>query len=180
MKGWLALVGQTAKWRGLGVVFAVVVSLALLGLGVSVMMFSHWSDLQPVSMAETSEAFTAAVARAGGPSAYLSIDSAGHVRINRHLESDHPTKLRTLHLLAWDPQQARILQVAFPYWFVRVKMNDTINLGTITSALSHDWDNLKLKVSIEELTLRGHGVVLDHTRANGMRVLLWSEAAEAL
>ena len=171
--------GQSSKWRGPGIVVAVVASLAVVGLGVSALMFSHWSDLEDATAPEVSEAFAAAITHAGGPATYLQIDSEGRVQVNRELEGDHPTKLRTLHLLAWDPQQGKILQVAFPYWFVRVKMNDRINLGTITSALSHDWDNLDLKVSMKELELRGPGVVLDHTRANGMRVLLWNEAAEA-
>jgi hypothetical protein len=85
-------------------------------------------------------------------------------------------ELQTLHLLAWDPRQDKLLQVAFPFWFVRVKMNDTINLGTMATALSGDWDNLELKVSVAELCRRGAGVVLDHTRQDGLRLLLWSEA----
>jgi hypothetical protein len=160
-------------------VVAVVASLAVVGIGVSALMFSHWSDLEHATVPEVSDAFATAIRRAGGPAAYLRIDSQGRVQVNRQLESDHPTKLRTLHLLAWDPKQEKLLQVAFPYWFVRVKMNEKINLGTITSALSHDWDKLDLKISTQELRLRGPGVVLDHTGTNGMRVLLWSEAAEA-
>jgi len=167
------------KGRRLGAVVAVVACSALLGMGGFALLFSSWSDLIETIPQEAAEAFATAIERAGGPPAYLQIDTQGHVQVNRTLESEHPTKLRTLHLIAWDPRQERLLRVAFPFWFVRVKMSDRINLGTITSALSQDWDNLNLKVSVEELQLRGPGLVLDHSRSTGMRVLLWSEAAEA-
>ncbi|MEE8586279.1 MAG: hypothetical protein V3T83_15650 [Acidobacteriota bacterium] len=64
-----------------------------------------------------------------------------------------------------------------PFWFVRLKMTESLNLGTITSALAGDWGNLDLKVSVEELERRGAGVVLNHRLEDGTRILLWTEAA---
>jgi len=154
--------------------------LALLGMGVAAILFLSWTDLHEANPRAARAAFAEALALAGrsGPqaaTAYLYLDEAGQVQVRRELESDPPSDLRTLHLLAWDPHDDRLLRVDFPYWFVRVKMNDTINLGTMTTALSGDWQHLELKVSVGELRRRGAGVVLDHTRQDGMRLLLWSE-----
>ena len=55
---------------------------------------------------------------------------------------------------------------------------DSLNLGTITSALTRDWENLDLKVSVEELERLGQGLVLDHRLENGARILLWNETEE--
>ena len=155
--------------------------LAVLGVGIATILFASWTEYRDATSGEAAGDFAKALAAASaaGPQAgipYVSVDSIGTVHVDRSLESDPPTELRTLHLLAWDPQEDRLVQVAFPFWFVRVKMNDAINLGTMTTALSGDWDHLDLKVSVGELRRRGAGVVLDHTRQDGMRLLLWSEA----
>ena len=172
---------QESRWRSPWPWVAGFVGVAFLGLGVAAILFLSWTELADSNTQEASQAFATALATAGadGPraaTAYLQIDADGQVHVLRELEDDSPHELRTLHLLAWDPQQDKLLQVAFPYWFVRVKMNDTINLGTMTTALSGDWDNLELKVSIGELRRRGAGVVLDHRRRDGVRLLLWNEA----
>jgi hypothetical protein len=65
--------------------------------------------------------------------------------------------------------------VAFPFWFVRVKMSATFNLGTLTSALARDWGHLDLRVSVQDLEKRGPGIILDHRLPDGKRLLLWSE-----
>ena len=155
--------------------------LALLGIGIAAVLFVGWTDLRDASTQEASVAFAEAlaVAGSGGPQTatpYLYIDDAGQVQVRRELEAATPIDLQALHLLAWDPHDDKLLRVDFPYWFVRVKMNDTINLGTMTTALSGDWEHLELTVSVGELRRRGAGVVLDHTRQDGVRLLLWSEA----
>jgi hypothetical protein len=155
--------------------------LALLGMGIAAVLFVSWTGVRDADRQTASAAFDEALALAGqdGPraaTAYLYLDESGQVHVRRELEHETPGDLHTLHLLAWDPHNDKLLRVDFPYWFVRVKMNDTINLGTMTTALSGDWEHLELKVSVGELRRRGAGVVLDHTRRDGMRLLLWSEA----
>jgi hypothetical protein len=172
---------QNPRWRTAWPWIAGFLGLAALGIAVATGMFASWSDLRDASSADATTTFAASLAKAAASSPnaatpYLHIDPAGHVLVRRELEGDSPMELQTLHLLAWDPRQDKLLQVAFPFWFVRVKMNDTINLGTMATALSGDWDNLELKVSVAELCRRGAGVVLDHTRQDGLRLLLWSEA----
>ena len=51
-----------------------------------------------------------------------------------------------------------------------------VNLGTLISVLSSDWDNLDLRVSVDDLERRGPGLVLDHQGADGARIVLWTVA----
>lgn len=152
-----------------------ILAAAALGIGASALMLSLWSDLRPASAEEAERAFDAAVAEAGGGPAYLEVSGGGEVLVRRDLERPRPASLRTLHLLAWEPGRARLLRIDFPFWFVRMKMSDTLNLGTLTAALARDWDSLDLSVAERDLERRGPGLVLDQRRPDGARLLLWTE-----
>jgi hypothetical protein len=169
-----------SRWRFLWSILLALGALALIAMAVSAVLLSRWSDLRSSSSPQAAQAFhdvRQQVGRWGADAdrAYLHIDAAGHVHVDRRLEHEQQADLRALHLLAWDPASQRLLNVGFPWWFVRVKMNDTINLGTFTTALSGDWQHLDLKISTEELRRRGPGIVLDHQRSDNSCVLLWSE-----
>lgn len=167
-----------------GLVAAAIAVVAGVAMGVSAVLLSRWSTLRPAAQAEAERIFDSVREHAAhwGDAAdrsYLSIDATGRIHVDRRLEHERPVDLGSLHLLAWDEDSQRLLDAQFPWWFVRLKMNDRINLGTFTTALSGDWEHLDLKISIEELRRRGPGIVLDHTRADSSRVLLWSEPREA-
>ena len=161
------------RWLApLAVGFALV---AVAGLGVSALMFARWSDLQVVTAAEASVAFADTLSELGGDPPYLEVSPGGEVSVRRELEKPMRHRLRALHVLAWEPRGGRLVRVDFPFWFVRVKMTRAINLGTLTSALAGDWQNLDLRVSADDLARRGPGLILDETFADGRRILLWTE-----
>ncbi len=162
---------RSRAWRWLAVLAAV----AVLGLGVSALFFAHWSEVRTVGPEVASSALADAIEEAGGGPAYLVISDTGTVSVRRELEGSEPAPLSKLNLLTWQPKEGRLLRVGFPFWFVRAKMTDSLNLGTLTSVLVGDWKNLDLRVSEDDLALRGPGLILDHTSADGTRVLLWTE-----
>lgn len=156
---------------------------AALGLGIfavfmfvsSMLVLSHWSEVRRATPQEAAREFAERLAQAGGGTAYLQVAEDGSVRVQRDQEGDAPASLRALHVLAWEPDGGRLVHVDFPFWFVRMKLSDSLNLGTFTTFLAGDWGNLDLSVTEEDLELRGPGLVLDQTRADGARILLWTE-----
>lgn len=149
---------------------------ALVMMGLSTMMLSHWSELRTATAYDAGRAFDSALAATGASDRpYLEIAPDGTVHVHRELEGSEPVSLDTLHVLAWEPEQERLLSVGFPWWFVRMKMSRAFNLGTLTTAMTHDWGNLDLRVSDEDLERIGPGLVLDHSTADGARILLWTE-----
>lgn len=137
-------------------------------------LLGRWSELRPAGADEAERAFAAARVAAGDGPPYLEITQTGGVQVHREREHADPAALESLDLLAWDPDRGKLLRISFPFWFVRLKMSDTVNLGTLTTALARDWRKLDLKVSVEELRRAGPGIVLDHRLAGGGRVLLWT------
>lgn len=164
---------RRSPWVG-RVVLGIVVGAAA-GLGISAFLFSRWSELRTVAPEEAARVFADTLAQAGGGPPYLEISESGRVSVRRELERVDPVPLKALNVLAWEPAGGRLLEIAFPFWFVRAKMTETINLGTLTSALSRDWRNLGLRVSEKDLGRRGPGLVLDHSRPDGARIVVWSE-----
>lgn len=150
-------------------IFAVVMA------SLSLFTLSSWGDLRTVEPAEAQRIFSETLTRLGPRPPYIEIARDGTVRVNRDQERQVPSELEVLHLLANDPASARLVEVGFPFWFVRLKVSRTFNLGNLTSFLTGDWENLDLTVTEDDLALRGPGLVLDHTTADGKRIVLWTE-----
>ncbi|HET9482152.1 MAG TPA: hypothetical protein VFP98_10380 [Candidatus Polarisedimenticolia bacterium] len=163
---------STRRRRRAGTILFGLLSAAAAGLAVTWFMFSRWSDIRTAAQPEADRLFEEARAASGGGPAYIRIDADGTVHVARELELEEPVDLRTLHLLAWEPARSNLVRIDFPFWFVRVKMTKSVNLGTLTSALAGDWERLDLSVSEEDLQRRGPGLILDHRRPDGSRVLI--------
>lgn len=159
-------------WRNLFIAF---IAIAVAGFGISMLMFMGWSKFQSVTFAQATLSMDSEIAGIDDRRPYLTIAEDGTVAVDRDLQQTESHKLAALHMLAYEPAGSRLVRVRFPFWFVKVKTTNQLNLGTLVSALSSDWDNLDLKVTEDDLAQRGPGLVLDHTRADGGRIILWSE-----
>ena len=166
-------VAPSKSWVG-RVIFGIGI-FAVTMLGISWLFMSRWSAVTTVAPDEAAAAFAEARAQAGGGTPYVEISAEGSVSVHREQERDEAVELEALHMVAWEPHKNRMARIDFPYWFVRMKLNATINLGTMITALVGDWEHLDLRVSEDDLERRGPALVLDYTRTDGARVLLWTE-----
>ncbi|HEX9793575.1 MAG TPA: hypothetical protein VGC54_06290 [Planctomycetota bacterium] len=160
-------------------ILAVIVLLAILGFGTFAALLTSWSELRTVAVADAEAELAAASAVAGAGPPLVTIAENGSVSVNRELEGAEALKLKHLHLLVWEPGREKLLRIDFPWWFAKVKMTHSLNLGTLTTVLAGDWKQLDLKITEDDLERCGPGLVLDHVRADGGRILLWTSAAPA-
>lgn len=138
-------------------------------------VLSSWTTTRSASVEEARAAFDVALAGTPDGPPYLEITPAGEVLVHRELEHAESVELQALHLLAFEPDRERLTQVDFPFWFVRLKLNRTVGLGTLVAGLIRDWENLDLGIDEDDIERRGPARILDHARANGTRVVLWTE-----
>ncbi|MFQ5767476.1 MAG: hypothetical protein ACE5ID_05770 [Acidobacteriota bacterium] len=150
-------------------------SAGVCGFGIFWLMLSAWTQLDKATEMEAQAAFSEAVARSEGGTPFLEIPAGGPIVVHREQERASPVKLNRLHLLVWEPQGRHLLKIDFPFWFVRAKMTRRVNLGTLTTAVSGDWQHIDLRVTEEDLERRGPGLILDTSRDDGVRFLLWTE-----
>lgn len=79
-------------------------------------------------------------------------------------------RLTTLHILAFDDGEGRLVRVDVPFWLLRLKS------GPISfSSYADGFDDRRVRLSVEDIERRGPGIVLDLVEPNQGRVLIWAE-----
>lgn len=88
--------------------------------------------------------------------------------------TDRPNGDRTpdsLHVMAFDPHDGRIVRVSIPFWLLRFKTHGR----HLTIDGRGDIDLEDLHLSVEDLERYGPTLILDHKSDDGERVLVWSQ-----
>jgi hypothetical protein len=99
----------------------------------------------------------------------LHVDGAG--RVTRRPPPAHPAARATrLRVLAYRASADRLVRADLPFWFVKMK---GWAAGYLLRDTGLDFD--RLGVSPGELEPYGACLLLDETRANGDRLLVWTE-----
>lgn len=147
---------------------------AVAAAAMSYMFFGLWTDLADALPSEAEQAFTVAIADAGGGPPYIEIRADGSIVVHRELKRPEPQDFKTLTVLAWMPAEQKLLRLDYPHWFVRLKTASSINLGTMIAAARQDWGHLDLNITYDDLRRRGPALVLDHRLQNGARIVLWT------
>lgn len=80
------------------------------------------------------------------------------------------TSLSRLHVLAWDPNEGKLVSVAIPFWFLRLK-SGPIEFSSYTAG----WNDGTVDLTPEQIERHGPGIILDTTSPKGERVLLWAQ-----
>lgn len=91
----------------------------------------------------------------------------GEVRANAHPSS---TSLDALHVLAWDADDEKVVQVSVPFWLLRLKRGP-IDVFSDTAGLAR----ADLHITVDELEALGPSLLIDHRGRNGDRVLIWTQ-----
>ena len=157
----------------------VVIAIAVLGIlgivavaGVGFYFFSKHVDTKVVSRKGASEEFEQVKARFIGQKPLIELDEHGRfLRSNPDRESRPGTRTpEELFVLAFDPDDKRIVRVMIPFWLLRLKSHRAtvdFNGGRL------DLEDLKL--TVEDLERFGPTLIVDHQGPSGERVLVWSQ-----
>lgn len=85
-----------------------------------------------------------------------------------------PVTLTSLHVSAYDPSEKKLVEMTIPFWVLRMMPEGGkvhVNGDEVLNHLSTPSGKLTAK-DIEAL---GPGLLLDDTRPDGTRVIIWSE-----
>jgi len=95
----------------------------------------------------------------------------GEPIIHRAPADARPEPLRTLHVLAFNRRDGKLVQLDLPFWLLRLKSGaGVLRLPSLDLA---EFERMELRA--EEIEKHGPGLLMDHEGRAGERVLLWVE-----
>jgi len=165
--------GRIKTWVWIVMAVAAIGVLCVVAMaGVGVYFFSKHIETRSASATSAAHEFELIRERFIAQKPLIELDERG-----RYLRSnpDRPVKPNTpppdaLNVLAFDPDDGRIVKVSIPFWLLRMKMR-----GTTIDFNGRRMDLDDLKLSVEDLERFGATLIVDHKSASGERVLVWSQ-----
>ena len=106
----------------------------------------------------------------GGWEPILRVDSAGKIERRPLPDNDPGTHATVLHALAYHVSDRRLVRAEVPFWFLKAK-----GPAVQYSLRGTGVDLKRLGLTPRELERYGPCVVLDEARANGDRLLVWTQ-----
>ena len=163
---------QGCIWIGVGVAILVfVVAGGLLGglAWVAYQSFSMKADFLPPEAAERE--FEQARAKFAGQPPLIQVGEDGEARVVPRTAPAGSGDLTTIHVLVYTPDVHKLARVTVPFWLVRLSPeHGTIRLDDKDVKELHG-----VKITVGDIERAGPGLLLDHRRDDGSRVLIWSD-----
>jgi hypothetical protein len=164
---------KVKTWVWVVIAVAVVCILGLVAVaGIGFYFVSRHIETRAVSPAAAAKEFDAVKAGFAGQKPLIELDSRGHFRKANtdRVAPPHATTPDQLYLLAFDPDDGRIVRFSLPFWLLRLKAgNTTIDLN------GNRMDLEDLRLSVDDLERFGPSLIVDHQAPDGERVLVWSK-----
>lgn len=166
------MAGKVKTWVWVVVAIVVVGILGIVAMaGIGFYFFSQHIDTRAASPASAAREFDEIRTRFGGQAPLIELDDRGRF-VRAHTDRPLPAHVTTpqnLHVLAFDPDEGRIVQVNLPFWLLRLKTNATVDFN------GRRMDLEDLRLSVDDLERYGPSLIVDHKSSDGERVLVWSQ-----
>jgi hypothetical protein len=167
------MAGKVRTWIWVVVAIVVIGILGIIAMaGVGIYFFSQHVETRIESPVGASRQFEQVNRRFSGQKPLIELDEHG-----RYLRSDTerqaPAGAKTpeaLHVMAFNPEDGRIVRVDIPFWLLRLKLR-----GSSIDFNGQRMDLEDLKLSVEDLERYGPALIVDHRASSGQRVLVWSQ-----
>jgi len=167
------MAGKVKAWVW---VIVAIVAIGILGVvamaGVGLYFFSQHVQTRTVSVGSAARDFDQVRRRFEGQKPLIELDQHGkYLRSNADRKPPaNPKSPESINVMAFDPDEGKIVRVSIPFWLVRMKMRGaTIDLNGKHMTLED------LRLTAEDLERFGPTLIVDHENTTGERVLVWSE-----
>jgi hypothetical protein len=167
------MAGKVKTWVWVVVGIAVVMILGVIALaGVGVYFFSQHIQTRAASPVNAAREFEQVTTRFSGQKPLIELDKRGHyLRANTDRTPPPNAKApEALNVMAFDPDDGRIVRITIPFWLLRLKMR-----GATIDFNGNKMDLEDLKLTVEDLERFGPTLIVDHKNTTGERVLVWSQ-----
>lgn len=161
-------------WAVIGVIALFVIGMIALA-GAGVYFVTRQVQVREASPARAESLFERNRERFKGTRPLIELDTDGDVlrsrldeaRARAHARS---ASLDALHVLAWDADNEKVVQLAIPFWLLRLKRGP-IDVFADTAGLGR----ANLRITVDDLEAMGPSLLIDHRGRHGDRVLIWTQ-----
>ncbi|OFW08713.1 MAG: hypothetical protein A3H96_08600 [Acidobacteria bacterium RIFCSPLOWO2_02_FULL_67_36] len=161
---------KTWVWVVVGIVVAGILCVIALA-GVGVYFFTQHINTRSASPAIAARDFDQVKGQFTGQKPLIELDDRGrYLRTNTREASVNARAPESLNILAFDPDDGRIVKVTIPFWLLRLKMQ-----GTRIDFNGNRMELEDLRLTVEDLERFGPTLIVDHKSPDGERVLVWSQ-----
>jgi hypothetical protein len=166
------MAGKIKTWVWVVAAIVAICSLgAVAGAGMGYYLFTKHCDTKVTSPASAAVEFEQVTAQFVGQKPLIELDERGRFLRANPDRPGRPDMRRPdqLYVLAFDPDDERIVKVTIPFWLLRLKARGTIDFNGGQLELED------LKLTVEDLERFGPTLIVDHKSTGGERVLVWSQ-----
>jgi hypothetical protein len=164
---------KVKTWIWVVVAIVVVGMLGLVAMaGVGFYFATRHINTKSASAATAARDFDEIKKQLSGQQPLIELDNRGRF-LRANTDRPAPASPRSpdaLNVMAFDPDEERIVRVSIPFWLLRMKMG-----GTTIDFNGNRMDLEDLKLTVEDLERFGPTLIVDHRATNGERVLVWSQ-----
>ena len=161
---------RTWVWVVVGVLFVLLV-LAIGGIVFSVAFFRQSMTVTDMSPTSADAQFEAVRGKFANQQPLIRlVDGRPEYDAERAPTSPSVKPLQTMHVMAWDDDEEKLVTFALPFWLLRLK-SGPIRL----SAYSQGWDDRVVSFRVEDIERHGPGLLLDVNEKSEGRVIIWVE-----
>ena len=158
------------KWA---VVVVAIVAAGFYGLvvvvGLGIYAFTSHVDIdRGTDEAAARRTFEEARARFTDQPPLLTMGADGPV-VDRSTPTGVQPTLETLHVMAWEQDEDRLITLRIPMWLIRLSGDGNVDFDL------DDGDLSSLELTLEDLERHGPGLVVDYASDHHDRVLIWTE-----
>ncbi len=144
---------------------------AVIGVAIFGVMVYRTSTVEHVELPAALRRFSAVRSALGPGEPLLTLDDEGRVIRRRDAAETAPaTQLSRLKMYAYQSGEQRLVASDIPFWFFKLK-GPAASVALSGSGLDFE----RLRITAADLERHGPAVVIDHARANGDRLLVWTE-----
>jgi hypothetical protein len=164
--------GPSSKKTWISILIAAVIVVGMLAVAVvggTVFFIYRHINTQVTPTADAERQFAEARARFAGRKPLIEMRNDEPVLHRDH--SQPRRELTTLHALAYDPDDEKLVHIDIPMWLLRlVPSGKPIHISDLDE-LSDE----RMRLTLEDLERHGPGLILDIRRPHEGQVLVWTE-----
>jgi hypothetical protein len=167
------MAGKVRPWVWVAAAIVVIGILGIVAMaGIGFYFASKHIDTRAASPASAARDFEEVRARFVGQPPLVELDDRGHfVRAHTNRPASALAKApEHLNVLAYNPDDERIVRLRIPFWLLRLKMG---NANIDFNGRQMDLDDLRL--SVEDLERYGPTLIAEHKAPDGSHVIVWSQ-----